>query len=571
MSVQSNADFIKAYNTVSPILQSCGTKISPVSGYDALIVKRLANCNTLDASNSCNQTHIDITGDQRDMFPFFKSIGYFNGNGDLKKFFVAQIDVTIFNSNVQYLDPNNSTIDFTDGSGQIQETKDTFTLTFRRTSQGQERVQVSIIKDDDKDFIAFRKIVHTDYYLILMRKTGTLAYDVFGIKNDVPSQNAELDKLDTKLFYQGNNPMCQVNVNKVFQSTKKVVMNKPRNLIFFGAPGTGKSYKLNQMAGELCSLGGEYERVTFHPDYSYAHFVGTYKPVGAKDKNSDPIIDYKFVPGPFTRVLEKALNDPNNPYLLLIEEINRANVAAVFGDVFQLLDRDLDSNGKYKSVYPIHTSEDMRKYLAEKFNKPESEFQTLSLPDNMFIWASMNSADQGVFPMDTAFKRRWDFEYIGIDKGEAAVPEKEYNIAGEKFTWNEIRHAINDKLLELGMNEDKLMGPFFISEVVLSGTEEDFIKAFKEKVLMYLFDDAAKHKRPNLFNVEVVKRLIYSEIRNKFDTKGMEIFNFEAPLKHNALNSNDPNDPNNQNISADNESANGGGDDDYSGRNGDSE
>ena len=206
-----------------------------------------------------------------------------------------------------------------------------------------------------------------------------------------------------------------------------------RNRILFGAPGTGKSYTLNKEKDVLLNLDSatNYERVTFHPDYSYANFVGTYKPVPYKDEDGRDSITYKYVPGPFMRVYVKAIlngrTENVKPYLLIIEEINRANVAAVFGDIFQLLDRD--ENGV--SEYPIQTSEDMKKYLADELDGDPSEFEKICIPDNMFIWATMNSADQGVFPMDTAFKRRWDFTYLGIDDSENDLVGK-YVVLGKE-------------------------------------------------------------------------------------------------------------------------------------------
>lgn len=168
--------------------------------------------------------------------------------------------------------------------------------------------------------------------------------------------NSLCDERIVKLFFESEsiwNPIDEGNlvelnecIDEPFKSDEK------RNLIYFGAPGTGKSYNLNQDKDELLkNYPNNYERVTFHPDYSYANFVGTYKPV---PENSS--ITYKYVPGPFMRILKKALNNPNEPYLLVIEEINRANVAAVFGDVFQLLDR----NEENISEYDIATSEDMK-------------------------------------------------------------------------------------------------------------------------------------------------------------------------------------------------------------------
>lgn len=300
-----------------------------------------------------------------------------------------------------------------------------------------------------------------------------------------------------------------------------------RNRIIFGAPGTGKSHQANLDANELL-LGkpkkenklddadkkikaARMERVTFHPEYSYFDFVGSYKPVmrnvpaiyveggiskTAKteqgEKATERTIEYAFVPGPFTRILVKALKDDKHPYLLLIEEINRARVAAVFGDVFQLLDRTKGG----ESEYSICLSEDLREYLKEQ-DMPLNE---LKLPSNLYIWATMNSADQGVYPLDTAFKRRWSMEYLDIDTGKKVD------------NWNTIREGINN-LLKPHVNEDKLMGYYFLKEEERD-TEAHLEEALAGKVLMYLFDDAAKPCRKAVFK-EINKARIYSDLREK--------------------------------------------------------
>lgn len=382
----------------------------------------------------------------------------------------------------------------------------------------------------------------------------------------------------------------------------------PHNRITFGAPGTGKSFQLNE---DSKVFGTNFERVTFHPNYSYAQFVGTYKPtmseqnkkplsdeqqhilsilqdanmtsqekydllyenfkdgdltrlpillglftddnfktkkadgtpaVGdnsvernhgkairpyvnlpVQDSSDEKQITYQYVPGPFMRIYAAAKQNPNNNYLLLIEEINRANVAAVFGDVFQLLDRNADGESEYK----VAASEDIKKYLAKK-GIYEDE---LSIPSNMYIWATMNSADQGVFPMDTAFKRRWEFEYIGIDDNEDKVKDYEIPInSNQKVNWNELRKAINTRLIEMSINEDKLLGPFFLSKTVLVNAvenPENFVKLFKSKVIMYLFEDAAKMKVKQLFKIDNNK-YIFSEICKEFDKNGLGVFQFDT-------------------------------------------
>lgn len=305
-----------------------------------------------------------------------------------------------------------------------------------------------------------------------------------------------------------------------------------RNRIVFGAPGTGKSFELKNDCHKLMmDTAGTYERVTFHPDYSYSRFVGTYKPVMDMDEKS---IRYDFIPGPFMRVYVDALKsgrtEAPQPHLLLIEEINRAKVAAVFGDVFQLLDRDDDG----VSEYEIQASEDVRRYLASKLGGSPDNYRKIRIPNNMFIWATMNSADQGVFPMDTAFKRRWNFEYLGINENEekiAAIGNIKLARTDEVINWNTLRKAINAKMSsdEFRINEDKLIGPFFLSKKIIMSDEsgmivnqDRFVKAFKSKVIMYLYEDAVKQKKHNFFDGCDSSK--YSSVCDAFDEKGIGIF-----------------------------------------------
>ena len=309
----------------------------------------------------------------------------------------------------------------------------------------------------------------------------------------------------------------------------------PRNCIVFGAPGTGKSHKLEAEARKC--FGGNVERITFHPDYTYSQFFGTYKP---KSK-SDGSITYEFTPGPFLRTYAEAKKNAKNPkerYLLIIEEINRANMAAVFGDVFQLLDRD----GNGVSKYPISASEDAKGFLIK--NGICDDKGKISIPSNMYIWATMNSADQGVFPMDTAFKRRWSFEYIDVDEGESEIEGYYVQCKGTKeedtVSWNKLRKEINGILCggNIKINEDKLMGTFFISKEELEAIcepgskkldEDGFNRLFKNKVLMYLFEDAAKQYRNELFKgiSDNNKKSRFSKICEEFGKIGVGIFGID--------------------------------------------
>lgn len=255
------------------------------------------------------------------------------------------------------------------------------------------------------------------------------------------------------------------------------------NLIVYGAPGTGKSHKIeNEYLGKEFASSEYCRRVTFHPAYTYSQFFGTYKPVS---KNDDDIA-YNYVAGQFLDTILDAKKNPEQDYVLIIEEINRANVSAVFGDAFQLLDRDKTG----KSEYEITVSDEIADYAEEKGvflinNK-------LGIPSNMYIWATMNSADQGVMPLDTAFKRRWDFKYIGINDGEDEIKDCTFTINNKKVNWNSLRKHINSLMATAEINEDKWLGPFFISKHILD--KGDFKDTFKSKVLMYLFEDSARYE-----------------------------------------------------------------------------
>lgn len=307
----------------------------------------------------------------------------------------------------------------------------------------------------------------------------------------------------------------------------KVTISIPaRNKIFYGAPGTGKSYYLNYLAKSNFNE-DKTKRITFHPSYSYQQFVGSYKPnpiyktllhekevvyeSNKKNIHSDqlePLIDYAFVPGPFMEILVEALKPENKDdnYLLIIEEINRANVASVFGDVFQLLDRKSDGS----STYEIGFNTDIKNYLKSK-NIAE---EMISIPKNLHIWATMNNADQGVMPLDTAFKRRWTFRYVGINEFEDDISGVSIWLADKCFAWNEFRHELNNKLKE-HVHEDKLIGPFFMNSNELNNSE-----TVKSKLVLYLREDVLRHNPSVLFgNLKT-----FSDIAELFQDDPKKVF-----------------------------------------------
>ena len=310
-----------------------------------------------------------------------------------------------------------------------------------------------------------------------------------------------------------------------------------RNMIVHGAPGTGKSYYIEELRN-LYFDEDKVTRVTFYPNYSYSQFVGGYKPRSGLNGRGEHEVYYEFVLGPFLETYVDALKHPEDRYLLIVEEINRANSAAVFGDVFQLLDRNLAG----VSEYPIRISREMGEELYSRlhhtyyyetpyagFTAGESENERvgwMALPSNMFIWATMNSADQGVFPIDTAFRRRWDFMYLSIDNAREAADVNVSLAAGHDISWNALRTALNDKLLTLGIDEDKLLGPFFIGNrdcMLQIQADNRFNAVFKDKVITYLFNDVVRHCRPQFFS-GASNPASYSQVCADFDLLGERVF-----------------------------------------------
>ncbi len=269
----------------------------------------------------------------------------------------------------------------------------------------------------------------------------------------------------------------------------------PLQQIFYGAPGTGKSHKVD----EKCKMYSNH-RTTFHPDSDYSTFVGCYKPT--KDKDDKSKITYAFTPQAFTNAYIEAWEkfEKNEPVLLVIEEINRGNCAQIFGDLFQLLDRNDDGY----STYPIEPDTDLGTYIGEKGLKVQNAIlkkkdgttidiseninsgKKLVLPPNLYIWATMNTSDQSLFPIDSAFKRRWDWKYVPIRK-----KDENYKIETDKylFDWWDFLEKANKAIGEATSSEDKKLGYFFCK-----GDEKGRISAdkFVSKVLFYLWTDVFK-------------------------------------------------------------------------------
>lgn len=381
------------------------------------------------------------------------------------------------------------------------------------------------VEENIEDFYALKKISETDYILSYFPKDTEFSEvaEFFFSQNTDISGEKELKEHDEML-------------------------DQPLQLIYYGAPGTGKSFTIDQVTNENNSV-----RTTFHPDSDYASFVGAYKPTMENVRMSKTFtsskegtyaeyvqktdshpgtekkIVYKYVPQAFLKAYVEAWKryaaGEDNPYYLVIEEINRGNCAQIFGDLFQLLDR----NNMGCSSYAISADEDIAQFLRDdekgfgklteeqinaiegfklkKDSGVEEEIgpdilngSKLLLPPNLRIWATMNTSDQSLFPIDSAFKRRWNWEYMPIeydptDKNTGERLAWKFEVRGKTYYWGKFLDYINPKILKLTMSEDKQMGYFF-AKPDKRGTDGrlDVIseKVFVNKVLFYLWTDVFK-------------------------------------------------------------------------------
>lgn len=318
---------------------------------------------------------------------------------------------------------------------------------------------------------------------------------IAGVGDDVISENEIIDSGDTK------------EIERITGGFNQIV---------YGAPGTGKSYYIDTNFG---SDSRYVRRVTFHSEYTYFDFVGTYKPVpvykksdevfetidGVKLALGEPHIDYQYVPGPFLDTYMEAWKDPSHMYTLIVEEINRANAAGVFGEIFQLLDRDIDGYSKY-GVVP---SSDLRNYMRSDLEMRKYADE-LRLPSNMNILATMNSADQGVEPMDAAFKRRWNFKYLPIQICTEIDQMSTLQYDRVKVYWERLITLINKHISNSlpNVDEDRLIGPYFISPREVGKKES------VDKLLLYLWDDVFRNDRDKFFNEKVHN---FSELSSRFE------------------------------------------------------
>lgn len=348
--------------------------------------------------------------------------------------------------------------------------------------------------------------------------------------------------------------------NKDLDDSSSYISNFSQ-IIYYGVPGSGKSHKIDEETKDLPE--DQKMRVVFHPEYTNSDFVGQILP-----NNTDGTVSYKFKPGPFTKILRRAYLNPSKKYYLIIEEINRGNAAAIFGEVFQLLDRIADNNSEtaggysYGNGWSRYSIENdfMNWYIRENLytdinhklqneddgiaKKSEDESQKsieignlhfsaltgIRLPPNLSLYATMNTSDQNVFTLDNAFQRRWDMQLVKNECTDDNQMKATITVKDQKITWGDFQQTINSVIGEksneggLSSMEDKRLGCWFVK------AKDKEIKAddFANKVLKYLWDDAFKFYHQEIFGG--VKN--FEELQNAFlKEKGFAVFSDACGLK----------------------------------------
>lgn len=377
--------------------------------------------------------------------------------------------------------------------GNIKEGFAIWLLNLRKYSRVYKNDKAILIEKLNEYEIAY----YNDFGIMIFDYPNVSIHDIINaLESNVIEDSGEIGDLNKRTVGNGSVKAILGSQNYIkflkdlLNSTKKATLIstkcQPINKIYFGSPGTGKSFRVTEDLSKVDKV--FQKRVTFHPEYDNASFIGSYKPT-----SNDGNIAYEFSPQIFTNIYVEACNDPEHQYYLIIEEINRGNCAEIFGELFQLLDRDIN--------YEITPSKELINYLDN--NIPNSKFYNdgkMLLPDNLSILATMNTSDQSLFPMDSAFKRRWEWEYIPINYSSDPKLNKSasYYIKLDSTTivkWVDFIEQINSKIQDnpsLGM--DKCIGNYFVKP---NEKNEISIEAIIYKVVFYLWNDVFKDEPKN--------------------------------------------------------------------------
>lgn len=408
------------------------------------------------------------------------------------------------------------------------------------------------------DLMPLREQLNVDDYLVIVKRKAEALYDAFGVKSTADLGNGKNMYLSSKASNDSTSFMLG-GLMADYDTVER--LSGGTNILLYGVPGSGKSWTIEH---EYCHVGSAVERLVFHPDYTNADFIGQILPVVDAEKQ----INYEFTPGPFTTILRDAYMHPMREYILIIEEVNRGNAPAIFGEVFQLLDRTVEPKTVEGITYPVGTSEYgiTHKYMAEKIYGDPSH--KVRIPSNLSIVGTMNTSDQNVFTLDTAFQRRWRMRLIENNFDNVRASLANAQILDTEVTWKTFCEKINAIIIgnkaKMASAEDKRLGVYFVHEndvifdqravpsegyTSLLTEYNDLLRAeaagdmpegkkqrlaiirealmhnrmFPEKVIKYLWDDAFKFNPEALFDMDnmesleqVIRTFVYSMGRERF-------------------------------------------------------
>lgn len=383
--------------------------------------------------------------------------------------------------------------------------------------------------------------------------------NVFTTENYLGFLGSTKSLFELESFESNQETDSDISVQAASDSLEQNRLTVGCNVLLYGVPGSGKSWTIEH---EYCKPGTKVERLVFHPDYTYSDFIGQILPNVADNGQ----VSYKFTPGPFTNILRDAYNDPKTPYILIIEEINRGNAPAIFGEVFQLLDRKVEERDNDDEGFPIGTSEYgiTNGDIAEIIYGKDRRTEKVRIPSNLSIIGTMNTSDQNVFTLDTAFQRRWDMRLIENNFDNVDPKFANQEILDTTVTWKNFCTEINN--IVIGNNarmtsaEDKRLGAYFVhlrdlqrNDVMENFSDDEYdalrkkessramsdadkarleelrkgmmqYRKFPEKVIKYLWDDAFKFNREIIFDTTEYQSL-EQVIRAFMYAKGIERFN----------------------------------------------
>lgn len=408
------------------------------------------------------------------------------------------------------------------------------------------------------DLMPLREQLNVDDYLVIVKRKAEALYDAFGVKSTVDLGSGKNMYLSSKASTDSTSFMLG-GLMADYDTVER--LSGGTNILLYGVPGSGKSWTIEH---EYCHVGSVVERLVFHPDYTNADFIGQILPVVDEEKQ----VTYEFTPGPFTTILRDAYMHPMREYILIIEEVNRGNAPAIFGEVFQLLDRTVEPKTVEGITYPIGTSEYgiTHKYMAEKIYGDPSH--KVRIPSNLSIVGTMNTSDQNVFTLDTAFQRRWRMRLIENNFDNVRASLANAQILDTEVTWKTFCEKINAIIVgnkaKMASAEDKRLGVYFVHEndvtfdqravpsegyTSLLTEYNDLLRTesagdmpedkkqrlaiirealmhnrmFPEKVIKYLWDDAFKFNPEALFDTDnmesleqVIRTFVYSMGRERF-------------------------------------------------------